>query len=63
MVCPCTVFVYGELCFCICVHVYVCKRAHEAEATGDAGNDELALWENDAVKNVAAEAASLYGEN
>ena len=41
----------------------VCMRAHEAEATGNAGNDELALWENDAVKNAAAEAASLYGQS
>lgn len=32
----------------------------QSKATGDAGNDEHALWENEAVKSATAEPASLY---
>lgn len=45
------------MCLCLCVHVCVCMWAHAVEATGDAGNDKRALWENDGVKNTAAEPA------
>lgn len=33
-------------------YVRVCMWAHVVEATGDAGSDEAALWENDAVKEL-----------
>lgn len=46
---------------CVRLHImFVCMWARVAEATGEAGDDKPALWENYAVKNAAAVPASLY---